>query len=36
LEEFLGTCEFQMEAPTLGEIRMALKGTAGREFFVSS
>jgi len=36
LEEFLGTCEFQMEAPTLDEIRMALKGTAGREFFVSS
>lgn len=36
LEEFLGTCEFQIASPTLGEIRMALKGVAGREFFVSS
>jgi hypothetical protein len=36
LEEFLGACEFQLEAPTLGEIRMALKGVAGRVLSISS
>jgi hypothetical protein len=36
LEEFLGACEFHLEAPTLGEIRMALKGVAGRVLSISS
>jgi hypothetical protein len=36
LEEFLGACEFHIEAPTLGEIRMALKKVTGRTFSVSS
>jgi 3',5'-nucleoside bisphosphate phosphatase len=30
LEEFLGVCEFHIEAPTLSEIRMALKNDSGR------
>lgn len=30
LEEFLGTCEFHLEDPTLAEVRMALKNLAGR------
>ena len=34
LEEFLGVCEFQIEAPTLGEVRMALKNIAGRSLFI--
>ena len=34
LEEFLGVCEFNIEAPTLSEIRMALKNTAGRSLFI--
>jgi 3',5'-nucleoside bisphosphate phosphatase len=34
LEEFLGVCEFQIEAPTLGEIRMALKGSTDRSLFI--
>jgi len=36
LEEFLGTCEFHLEAPTLVEIRMALKSMAGRSLLISS
>lgn len=36
LEEFLGTCEFHLEAPTLVEIRMALKSMAGRSLFIAS
>jgi 3',5'-nucleoside bisphosphate phosphatase len=34
LDEFLGVCEFHIEAPTLSEIRKALKGTADRSFFI--
>jgi 3',5'-nucleoside bisphosphate phosphatase len=34
LEEFLGVCEFQIKAPTLGEIRMALKGTSERSLLI--
>jgi PHP family Zn ribbon phosphoesterase len=34
LEEFLGVCEFHIEAPTLGEVRMALKNIAGRLLFI--
>jgi hypothetical protein len=34
LEEFLGVCQFQIEAPTLAEIRLALKGTLGRSLFI--
>jgi hypothetical protein len=36
LEEFLGVCEFCIEAPTLSEIRMALKNVANRALFISS
>jgi hypothetical protein len=36
LEEFLGACEFHLEAPTLKEIRMALKKEAGRRLFMPS
>jgi PHP family Zn ribbon phosphoesterase len=36
LEEFLGVCEFHIEAPTLGEIRMALKSVASRALLISS
>ncbi len=36
LNEFLGACEFKMEAPTLGEIRMALKNVEDRSLFISS
>jgi PHP family Zn ribbon phosphoesterase len=35
LEEFLGVCEFHIEAPTLGEIRMALANNSGRALFFS-
>ncbi len=34
LEEFLGACEFHLEAPTLAEIRLALKSMAGRALFI--
>jgi hypothetical protein len=34
LEEFLGVCEFRIEAPTLSEIHMALKSTADRALFI--
>jgi hypothetical protein len=34
LEEFLGVCEFNIEAPNLSEIRMALKNTADRTLFI--
>jgi 3',5'-nucleoside bisphosphate phosphatase len=34
LEEFLGACEFQIEAPTLAEIRLALKGAQGRSLVI--
>ena len=34
LEEFLGVCEFNIEEPTLSEVRMALKNTAGRSLFI--
>lgn len=33
LDEFLGAYEFHIVAPTLSEIRMALKGTADRSLF---
>jgi hypothetical protein len=36
LDEFLGVCEFNIETPTLSEIRMALKSIAGRTLFISS
>jgi PHP family Zn ribbon phosphoesterase len=36
LEEFLGVCEFHIEAPTLNEIRMALKNTFDRTLFIQS
>ena len=36
LEEFLGVCEFHLVAPTLEEIRMALKKQAGRELCMLS
>ncbi len=36
LEEFLGVCEFHLEAPTLVEIRMALKSMAGRSLLIAS
>jgi len=36
LDEFLGVCEFDIEAPTLGEIRMALKGVQGRILHISA
>ncbi len=36
LEEFLGSCEFHAESPTLSEIRMALKGISGRRLSVSA
>jgi hypothetical protein len=36
LDEFLGVCEFNIETPTLSEIRMALKNVAGRTLFISS
>ena len=34
LDEFLGVCEFHIEAPTLSEIRKALKGTADRSLYI--
>lgn len=34
LEEFLGACEFHIEAPTLGEIRMALKNIEERSLLL--
>jgi PHP family Zn ribbon phosphoesterase len=34
LDEFLGVCEFHIEAPSLSEIRMALKNTADRRLFI--
>jgi hypothetical protein len=36
LEEFLGVCEFLIQAPTLVEICMALKNIADRALFMSS
>lgn len=36
LEEFLGSCEFGIETPTLGEIRLALKNASGRALNISS
>jgi PHP family Zn ribbon phosphoesterase len=36
LDEFLGACEFHIEAPTLVEIRMALKNIADRTLINSS
>jgi len=36
LEEFLGVCEFHIEAPTLSEIRMALKNVEERSLFLLS
>jgi DNA polymerase III alpha subunit len=36
LDEFLGVCEFHIEAPTLSEIRMALKNIANRVLFIPS
>jgi len=36
LEEFLGACEFHIEAPTLSEIRMALKNTGKRALLLPS
>ena len=36
LEEFLGVCEFNIEAPTLGEIRMALNSVGNRALFIPS
>jgi PHP family Zn ribbon phosphoesterase len=36
LEEFLGVCEFHIEAPTLGEIRMALKNVEERSLLLLS
>ena len=34
LDEFLGVCEFHMDAPTLSEIRMALKNTSDRTLVI--
>jgi PHP family Zn ribbon phosphoesterase len=34
LDDFLGVCEFNIEAPSLSEIRMALKSIAGRTLFI--
>jgi hypothetical protein len=34
LDEFLGVCEFHIEAPTLSEIRKALKGTADCSLYI--
>ena len=34
LDEFLGACEFHIEAPTLSEIRMALKSAADRALII--
>jgi 3',5'-nucleoside bisphosphate phosphatase len=34
LDEFLGVCEFHIEAPTLREVRMALKGAADRSLYI--
>jgi 3',5'-nucleoside bisphosphate phosphatase len=36
LDEFLGVCEFRVEAPTLSEIRMALKKMGERTLFLPS
>jgi PHP family Zn ribbon phosphoesterase len=36
LEEFLGACEFHLDAPTLGEIRMALKNVGERTLILPS
>jgi hypothetical protein len=36
LDEFLGVCEFLIEAPTLSEIRMALKSVANRALIITS
>jgi 3',5'-nucleoside bisphosphate phosphatase len=36
LDEFLGVCEFRIEAPTLSEIRMALKNTGERTLLLHS
>ena len=36
LDEFLGVCEFHIEAPTLSEIRMALKNTADRALLIQT
>lgn len=36
LDEFLGVCEFRLEAPTLSEICMALKNTADRALFIQA
>jgi len=36
LDEFLGVCDFQVEAPTLGEVRMALRGSSGRALRISA
>jgi PHP family Zn ribbon phosphoesterase len=35
LDEFLGVCEFDIEAPTLSEIRMALKSLGDRAVFIA-
>jgi hypothetical protein len=36
LDEFLGACEFHIEAPTLSEIRMALKSVEDRTLLILS
>jgi PHP family Zn ribbon phosphoesterase len=36
LEEFLGVCEFHIEAPNLSEIRMALKRSSDRTFCIQT
>jgi PHP family Zn ribbon phosphoesterase len=36
LEEFLGVCEFRIEAPNLNEIHMALKSIANRSMFIQT
>jgi PHP family Zn ribbon phosphoesterase len=36
LDEFLGVCEFHIEAPTLSEIRMALKNSADRKLSIQT
>jgi hypothetical protein len=36
LDEFLGTCEFHIESPTLSEIRMALKSVEDRKLLIPS
>lgn len=36
LEEFLGACEFHLDTPTLGEIRMALKNVGERTLILPS